>query len=306
VEKQACASVGQNKLISSFQELFKKHKKKIAQILVTSKDFTVKETYVNLRQTLEQLLKLHVVPIVNENDVVATDELEDSRKSFGDNDRLSAIMASKLDADFLILLTDVDGLYPDDPKKGKLKRIDEITDLSDLLKIKKGSASKNGRGGVTTKIEAAKMASLSGVKTVITSGLKKQGLLDLVLNHQIDGTLIWPQKALSKSKKWVGLSSGYAGTIIINSGAEKAIVERGASLLPSGIVSTKGSFQSQDIVSIQNEFGTEIGRGLTGFSSSETKKILGQHSDKISKILGEKRKKTVVHRDHMAIFERFP
>ena len=297
--KQACAAVGQGLLMQRYQRYFARHGLMTAQLLVTADDFSDRRRYLNLRETFERLLSYNVIPVVNENDSVSTMELkEDARThSFGDNDLLSALVASKLGADLLLILTDVDGIYDGHPKKNpSAKPIAELDDFADLKKLDLKGQSAYGRGGVSSKIEAARLASLGGVSTVIASGLKKEAIL------QCAGTLVRPKLKLKDRQLWIGHSSGYGGVIQINRGAVEALINKKASLLPSGVTGVRGSFGANEVVSVETEQGREIGRGIVYFSSHQVGEIQGCHSREISEKIGKMDHQEIIHRDHLVIF----
>lgn len=312
-EKQACAAVGQNLLMDIYRDLFEPAGLITAQVLLTAMDFADRKHYLNLRHTLETLLKLAVIPIINENDTTSTMELQEEgyTKGFGDNDKLSALVASKLDADLLVILTNVDGLYTDNPETNPAaEKISRIERFDDLQHIQASGQSSLGRGGMTSKLEAARIAAISGLHTYITSGVKADSLQPL-LNPESppSGTLILPQSSLSGRKRWIGMASGYHGVVVVNDGARQALVEQQASLLPIGIVSVQGEFSAQQVVSIQDEQGREIGRGVSGFSSDDVYRIQGVRSEKIAERLGQtptsSDRHEVVHRDDLVIFEDY-
>ena len=297
--KQACAAVGQALLMGQYRRHFARHGLVTAQLLVTADDFSNRRRYLNLRETFERLLALGVIPIVNENDSVSTMELrEDVRThSFGDNDLLSALVASKLGADLLLILTNVDGIFDGDPRQNpNAKRIDEVKDFDLLQKLGLNGQSAYGRGGVTSKIEAARLASLGGVRTIIASGFKRNAILECT------GTLVAPRVKLSDRKRWIGLSSGFGGVVQINDGAAEALIEKEASLLPSGVTGVRGTFNANEVVSVETEQGREIGRGIVYFSSEQLALIQGCHSREISEKLGRTDHQEVIHRDHLVVF----
>jgi glutamate 5-kinase len=314
-DKQACAAVGQNLLMESYRNLFQQAGLITAQVLLTATDFADRKHYLNLRQTLEALLKFRAIPIINENDTTSTMELQEESytKGFGDNDMLSALVASKLDADLLVILTNVDGIYTDNPfTNPNAQRISRIESFQDFQKIDASGQSLLGRGGMSSKLEAARMAALSGVHTLITSGVVSQPLSALLTPQaEATGTLVLPQASLSGKKRWIGMASGYHGAIVVNAGARKALVENQASLLAIGVVGVQGDFFAQQVVRIQDEAGAEIGRGLTHFSSDEVERIKGLQSDKIADRLGFDtegkifEREEIVHRDNLVIFEEY-
>lgn len=309
-QKQACAAVGQSLLMDAYRELFDLFGIVTAQVLLTANDFADRKHYLNLRQTLETLLELGTVPIINENDTVSTMELQEEGyvKGFGDNDKLSALVASKLEADLLVILTNVDGIYTDNPETNpQAELIPVIERFEDLQQVEVNGRSALGRGGMSSKLEAARIAAISGLHTYITSGLKDQSLRPLLENAEPAGTLVLPQASLKGRKRWIGMASGYYGVIVVNEGARQAMVEKRASLLPIGVVRVEGEFAAQQVVSIQDEQGQEVGRGLTHFSSDEVDRIKGIRSGEIASLLPgvPPERQEVVHRDNLVIFQEY-
>lgn len=308
-EKQACAAVGQSLLMEQYRAWFAQHGLAVAQVLLTAGDFADRTHYLNLRHTLETLLRLGVVPIINENDSVSTMELQEGRitKGFGDNDKLSALVAAKIDAQLLVVLTNVNGIYTDNPEHcPEARLIPVIEHLEALQAIQTAGQSQLGRGGMASKLEAARLAAISGLYTYITSGLEQPGLQALLQGtEQATGTLIHPQASISGKKRWIGLASGFQGVIIVNEGARKALTENQASLLPIGIVSIDGHFLAHQVVSIQDESRREIGRGLSAFSSDELTHIKGLRSERIAELLPGAHPQEVIHRDNLVIFEEY-
>jgi glutamate 5-kinase len=328
-EKQACAAVGQSLLMHTYRELLSPYQIVTAQVLLTADDFKDRTRYLALRDTLEKLLSLRVIPILNENDVVSIAELQPSEddeqttpheKSFGDNDKLSALIAAKLDADLLVLLTNVDGVYTDNPTDNPLaSRIPVISNLDQVAGINTTGQSTYGRGGMTSKLDAARLAALSGVSTLITSGFTPLALTVLAQNlgqltdtespnvsystFNLPGTLVLPHGRLLGRKRWIALGSGYEGVIVVNAGAKKALVTQQASLLPSGLVKVLGVFKANTVVSIQDDMGAEIGRGLIAYSSQQAVVLLGCHTSTINDLLGPGvYPQELVHRDNLVIF----
>lgn len=307
VEKQACAAVGQTLLMDAYRQLLGTHGVKTAQLLLTAADFSDRRRYLTLRKTLEKLLTLRTVPVINENDSVSTMELEEGvySKSFGDNDRLSALVAAKLDADLLVMLTNVDGLYTENPDKSPAaRRIDRIESFQQLTRIKMEGQSAMGRGGMSSKIEAARIASISGVDTVIASALGPDPLGWLFdSGGEYPGTVILSQSSIPGKRRWIGFASGSRGAVTANAGACRALTRRQASLLPIGVVSVEGSFQSGQVIGILDERGHEVGRGVANFSSQEVQRIRGRQSSEVEQMLGGKARTEVVHRDNLVIFQ---
>ena len=275
--KQACAAIGQGKLLYLYEEGFNKLSIPIAQVLLTENDFTDRKRYLNLRSALNTLLELGVIPIINENDVVSTSELkpyeEDGERkiNFGDNDKLSALVMSKLDADLLIILSDVDGLYDCNPKTNcDAKIIHTVDNLTSNINLMCDDChSENSRGGMKTKLEAAKIAVNSGGKAIIANGKQLNIIKDLFSSKQV-GTIFLPINQMSSKKRWIAYATSINGSIIVNTGAKKALLEKCASLLPAGVIDVKNSFNSGDVVSIIDTEGNEFARGMINYSSEES------------------------------------
>jgi glutamate 5-kinase len=308
-EKQACAATGQGLLMETYRYLFSNYGIQTAQLLLTGFDFSDRQRYLNLRDTLETLLAMNVLPVINENDTVSTMELQEEgkTKSFGDNDKLSALVASKLDADLLVILTNVDGIFTDNPTTNPdAQRIPVIASLDQLNTIRLDGQSAMGRGGMTSKVEAARIASISGVSTLILSGTRVDALSRLLGDPPADldtGTLILPQGSLPEKKRWIGLASGFNGILVVNDGAKQALVQRNASLLPSGISQVQGDFQAKQVVSLQDASGQELGRGIVNFSADDCRKIQGCQSRDIPTLLGPVDHDVVIQRDYLVIFQ---
>ncbi len=306
-EKQASASVGQGRLMKLYDHLFDQNKITCGQILVTATDFSRRKSYLHLRETFETLLKFGVIPIVNENDSVSTVELEENEQtSFGDNDKLSAIVASKIEADLLVVLTDVDGVYTTNPKvDSSATRISLIKNIQDIKSIHSDGKSELGRGGMAAKLEAAKTAIICGTGVWITSvnqlatlsKLTKDTALEALSNN---GTVLLPMQKLKGKKKWIGTSSGYKAVLIINEGAKRALIHRNASLLSVGIITFKGDFEVGDILSVRDESEGEIARGLSRLKSASLSEILAKA--KSHETQSEKTSKILIHRDELALF----
>ncbi len=301
--KQAVAAVGQGRLMRVYDDLFSSLQQTIAQILLTRSDLARRSSYVNAYNTFQELLRLGVVPIVNENDTTAVEEL-----NFGDNDTLSALVASLVEADWLFILTDVDKLYSADPRNNPdalpITLVERMEQLQELEVQTGDSVSGRGTGGMITKIEAAKIATAAGVRTVITDG-KLPTNIEKILNGESIGTQFEPQpQQVNARKHWIANVLVPAGQIYLDLGAVKAISELGKSLLAAGITQVEGEFNSSDAVQLCNEEGEEIARGLVNYSNVELQKILGCRSENIPAILGYAGAETVVHRDNLLITEK--
>lgn len=304
VLRQACAAIGQSKLMSIYENGFDAYGIKIAQVLLIEDDFAQRKRYLSLRNTLNKLLELGVVPIINQNDTVSTLELEtvykDVQVSFSDNDKLSALVASELDAELLLILSDINGLYDSNPKTNpKAKIINKVEDVTDEIMRMASGVSDGGRGGMKTKLEAARLVTRSGGKVLITNGKTPHIIKDTFEGNFI-GTMFFPaNESLSGKKRWIGYATNIIGKIVVNHGAKKAVLEKGSSLLPIGVVEVINEFKRGEVISILDENKEEIARGITNYSSEECKKIMGQHSDNILEILGSKTYDEVVVRDNI-------
>ena len=294
-QEQAAASVGQIELSKEYQEHFKFKGFICSQVLITLDDFTNRRRYLNCKSTLKTLLNLGVIPIVNENDTVATDEIR-----YGDNDRLAAQVASICESELLILLSDIDGLYTESPKKSKdaehIPFISEITEEIELMA--KGPENDFSHGGMKTKIEAAKVTTSVGCNLIIANGKKNYPISDIAENKAT--WFLASQSVKAARKKWI-LNMKSLGEIIIDFKAEKAL-KSGKSLLPVGATKCTGKFSRGDVVAVRGEDGQILAKGLTSFNQVETEKILGIKSEDIPKVLGYNRKPELIHRDNMAFF----
>lgn len=296
-QKQAIAAVGQGRLMRVYDDLFTVLKQPIAQVLLTRSDLMERSRYVNSYHTFQQLLKLNVIPIVNENDTVAIDELK-----FGDNDTLSALVASLVGADWLFLLTDVDRLYSADPRANPdAEPISLVQHVGDLNIDVGDRGSAWGTGGMITKLEAARIATSAGIRMAITHGQCPENILRILAGESL-GTQFAPQPNPSSARKrWIANGLRPSGRLYLDPGAVKAISQDGKSLLSAGIVTIEGDFQSQDAVVLCDLNNQEIARGLVNYSYHELKQIRGRRSSEISVILGYDGADTVVHRDNLVL-----
>jgi glutamate 5-kinase len=297
-QKQAAAAVGQSKLMHFYKELFNKHGLRVAQILLTKDDLDDRAKYLNARNTLSTLLQYeNIIPIINENDTVAVDEIK-----FGDNDTLAAVIASKMQADLLVILSNVDGFYDCDPRKNSApKLIEEVREVTDELKRICGAAcAETSVGGMASKLEAARIATLSGIAMVLANGEQKHALRD-IFSGNIKYTYFHPRRAITGRKRWIAFGSAPHGAIKIDKGARQALLSQGRSLLPKGVIDVEGKFDRGDTVSIIDEDGKEIARGLANYSAQEVTRIKGSHSSQISSLLGQKDYDEVVHRDNLVL-----
>ena len=298
-KRQAVAAVGQAGLIMEYEKSFARYNKKVAQILLTNDDLVNRKRYLNARNTLCTLLSWKVIPIINENDTVVVEEIK-----FGDNDNLSAMIALLMDADILINLTDIDGLYNRNPRKNQdAELISVVTTITkDIEKYASDIPGPLGTGGMLSKIIAAKKVTAAGIPMLIAGGEKHDILIKLFAGKE-HGTFFIPKKEkLANRKCWIAFTLKPKGTIMIDDGAATAILESGKSLLPSGIVSVDGEFSVGAAVEFRRENNDEIlGTGLVNYSSSDIRKIMGLKSGKIKKYLGHKPYDEVIHRDNLAI-----
>ena len=277
-----------------------------AQILLTEDDFSIRTRYLSLRTTLNKLLELRVIPIINQNDTVSTIDIAPRytkmQVCFSDNDKLSALVASELDADLLIILSDVNGLYDQNPKNNpNAKIIREVPEVTDEICALGTDASEGGRGGMRTKLEAARLVTRFGGKVLIANG-KVPFIIKKIFNGEDYGTMFLPQtEGLSDKKRWIGYATNIIGKIIVNNGAKKALIKETKSLLPIGVVGVVNEFNKGDVVSILDEGGAEFARGIVNYSSADCEKVVGSHSDNILDILGFKNYDAIITRDNITI-----
>lgn len=296
-DKQAAAAVGQGILMHIYEKLFGEYGQIVAQVLITREDSTDRKRFINSRNTLLGLLRHEVIPIINENDVVAWEELK-----FGDNDNLSALVAGMVDADLLVILSDIEGVYTENPAKNPeaklISLIEEIT--PDIENVAGGPGTAQGTGGMYTKIQAGKVAMNSGIPLIIANGAQP-GIISEILAGQTIGTLFLPkEQKLHIRKRWIAFGAVPQGSVIVDSGAEKALQE-GSSLLPKGLLAVQGEFEHGNIVSVKNQAGKELARGIVNYDKKELEHIKGAHSDDIATVLGYKHFDEVIHRDNLVI-----
>ena len=298
--KQAAAAVGQTSLMRAYERAFEKRGRHVAQLLLTHDDFESRERYVNARNTLLALLARGIVPIVNENDTVATEEIR-----LGDNDHLATLVTQMIGADLLILLTDSDGLQTKDPHRHpdarRIPVVENLDDASVLAAVgQRGSSA--GTGGMASKLRAARVLSASGIPVVIASGLSRRSVLD-VLAGKDRGTLILPRKTgkLRSRKMWIAYAMNAHGTILVDGGARKVLMEGGKSLLPAGVTGARGRFRPGDAVSIADRRGRVFARGIARWSSEQVDRGKGKRSAEVRTLLGPETPAEVVHRDDLTI-----
>jgi glutamate 5-kinase len=297
-EKQAAAAVGQSALMWEYEQAFKKHGIAVGQVLLTGQDISDRSRYLNARNTLLALLEFGVLPIVNENDTVAVDEIK-----VGDNDNLAALVAHLIDADLLVLLTDVDGLYTGDPRRDPAaRRLETVAAITDEIQRMVYDASASvSVGGMSTKLQAAQKAGASGIPMVIASG-REAGTLPRVLKGEPVGTYFQPRDdRLAARKRWIAFAVPPQGRLTVDAGAKKALTERGKSLLPSGLVEVDGQFRVGEVVALTEADGQEFARGLVNYDADELRRIRGAKTADIERTLGYKGVDEVVHRDNLVI-----
>jgi glutamate 5-kinase len=299
---QAVAAIGQPHLIEAYDRTLAKHGRRAAQVLLTLEDVDDRARYLNVRNTILSILEFGAVPIVNENDTVTVAELE---TTFGDNDRLAAMVTNLIRAPLLVILSDIEGLYDGDPSLKTSKLVATVEKIDEkVLAYVRDRKTGLSKGGMASKLEAARMVTTAGENVIIASG-RQLDVLSQVVAGQAVGTLFLAQgKAITPFKRWLGFSAQVRGRIQLDAGARKAIVEQGRSLLAAGIVSTQGEFQKGDVVALCDNEGNVLARGLSNYSSADVARIKGLKSEKISQVLGHRPYEEVVHRDNLALVRK--
>jgi len=297
-EKQAIAAIGQPHLMALYDTYFHKQGIQISQILLTRDDLNHRRRYLNARDTIDALFKFGALPIINENDTVVVDEIK-----VGDNDNLSVLVAGLIQADLLVILSDMEGLYDRDPKvfpdACMISRVDEIDE--EIMCVAGGSCSPTGIGGMGVKLEAIRKAASFGIPTILAGG-KRDGILREIFSGERVGTLFMPQRdPLSRKKQWIAYGVRSAGTLYLDGGAVKALLYGGKSLLPSGVVRVSGNFERGEGVDVRNLSDDLIAKGLVNYGSHEIEKIMGQRSSRIKEILGYTYGDELIHRDHLVV-----
>ncbi len=298
-EQQAAAAIGQIRLMAFYERFFSDFHKHVGQVLLTAADLQDRTRYLNAKRTFEHLLRHGIVPIVNENDSVAIDELK-----FGDNDRLSALVAGLVDADLLVMLSDVDGLYANDPRLGQAPLIEEVDDIDAFLEtgIAGGAGSGVGTGGMKSKLLAARSAAHRGIPSIVASGTRPGTLARVVNPNDHTGTLFLPREVTIPGRKhWIAYGLALRGTLVLDSGAANALTSKGGSLLAAGITEVRGQFTRGDAVRCLAPSGDEIARGLVAYDSGECAKLRGQASAKIQELLGYHVGDEIIHRDDLVL-----
>ena len=299
-ELQAAAAVGQMGLVQAYESIFRTHGLHAAQVLLTHEDLADRTRYLNARSTLRTLLELNVVPIINENDTVATDEIR-----LGDNDTLGALVTNLIEADCLIILTDQTGLYTADPRRDVTATLVSDAHAGDpeLERMAGGAGSSVGTGGMLTKILAAKRAARSGAHTVICSGREDRVLLRLAAGEAIGSQLVARQAPLAARRQWLADHLQLHGGVVLDDGAVRALRDEGKSLLPVGVKSVVGEFERGEVVAVIDISGREIARGLANYSASEARRIAGKPSGAIESELGYMDEPELIHRDNLVVLE---
>ena len=298
-EKHALAAVGQIKLMALYEHHFSKFGKCVAQVLLSHADLANRQRYINAQHTFQMLLEASIVPIVNENDTVAVEEMQ-----FGDNDHLSALVATLLGADLLVILSDVEGVYDRDPRLFHDARLIPLIDnIREARSAINGvSQSALGTGGIVTKVAAGEEAAVAGIPTMITSGLVTRAIERVFAIEEQVGTLILPdQNRLTHRKHWIAYTLRPAGDVVVDTGAHDALVQKGRSLLPSGLKEIRGTFGVGECVRCLDGQGREFARGLVNYSSHELNQIKGLHTSKIEQVLGYKAYDEIIHRDDLVV-----
>lgn len=296
-DRQAAAAIGQPKLINYYSKELEKNDIAVAQLLLTLNDTESRRSYLNARATIRNLISQKVLPIINENDSVSTTELR-----YGDNDRLAARVAIMVDADLLVILSDVDGLYNEDPRSSKnAQQIDWVESITDKIKaMAKKSINPFASGGMSTKLDAARIAQTGGVSMIICHGDHIQPLAQIYAKQAKMSFFPRKNNVQALRKKWIATTINTQGAIIIDAGASKA-VKSGKSLLPAGVLSVTGGFIRGDIIELKNQQGDSIGLGLSGYDSNDCKRILGKQSSKVAEILGRSARTELIHCDDLVI-----
>lgn len=304
--KQACAAIGQGNLMSLYEEGFDTYGVVTGQILLTQDDFSQRKKYLSLRTILNRLLEMGAVPIINQNDTVTViegldDTLEQVQMCFSDNDKLSALVSSALDTDLLLILSDVDGLYDSNPKQNPdAKIVKELCGVSKDVMAMGTDASEGGRGGMRTKLEAARIVTRGGGRVLIANG-KIPYIIDKIFDYEEYGTIFTPSEDLAEKKLWIGYSTNIIGHVVVNEGAKKAMLENDSSLLPIGVVRIDNDFKKGEVVSVCDENNVEFARGIANYHADDCKRLIGKHSKEISELLGFKNDPEIITRDYITI-----
>ncbi|MDG2384967.1 MAG: glutamate 5-kinase [Pirellulaceae bacterium] len=296
---QAVAAIGQTKLIEAYDQTFHRHGYHAAQVLLTAGDLHDRTSYLNVRNTLLALLEMKAIPIVNENDTVAVDEL---MTTFGDNDRLAALVTNLVQAPLLVILSDIDGLFDGPPKSDQTSLVSTVTCINDkIMSFAQDAVTGLSKGGMASKLQAAKIATVAGENVILANGHEPDILRRVAAGECIGTVFLAEGKSVSPWKRWIGFSAHPRGKIVLDDGARQAVVYQGRSLLAIGILEIHGDFTKGDVVTLRDRQGQEWARGLTNYSDSELRKIKGLRSNQIFETLGHCPYEEVVHRDNMVL-----
>ncbi len=299
-ELQAVASVGQGRLVNRYSELFAEHNVVVGQVLITQFETTHRRQYLNARHTFETLLKFGAVPIINENDTTAVEEIR-----FGDNDTLAALVAHLVKADLLILLTDTEGLYTADPQEDRgaelLRRVERVT--PEMEAAAGGKGTRFATGGMTTKLQAAQIVTFAGIGMYIAPGRRAGVLADIMAAREVGTYFVPRKKRIPARKLWIAFGRKPAGRLVVDDGAARAVTKSGKSLLPAGVTASHGTYEVGDALTVEDSRGREIARGLTNFSAAEVNKIAGLRSDEVAEVLPDAAGDEVIHRDCLVVLE---
>ncbi|HZB03867.1 MAG TPA: glutamate 5-kinase [Actinomycetota bacterium] len=294
---QAAAAVGQGRLMAEYAQRFARRGVVTAQVLLTQEDFLRRRHFINARNTFERLMDAGIVPVVNENDTVATSEI-----SFGDNDRLAALVAILVRADLLVLLSDVDGIYTRDPRRGRARLLGTVTDVDRVEAT--GPGTDAARGGMASKLEAAAISTAAGVGVVV-AGAHRRDVLARILGGEPVGTWLPPRGDRPRARKaWLAYASGVRGRILVDGGAERAVREDGRSLLAAGVVGVEGRFSAGDPVEVAGPSGRPFARGLVNYASEEMPRLAGRSTDELTTLPGGPYDGEVIHRDELVVMPR--
>lgn len=299
---QAVAAVGQTHLIQTYDRTFAKHGRRAAQVLLTLEDVDDRVRYLNVRNTLLSILEFGAIPVVNENDTVSVDEL---KTTFGDNDRLAAMVTNLIRAPLLVVLSDIEGLYDGDPAQPGSQLVSTVERIDEqVLGYVRDRQTGLSKGGMASKLEAARIVTTAGENMIIASGRRSDVLTKLFAGEPLGTLFLGQGKGITPFKRWLGFSAQVRGRIQLDDGARQAIVGKGRSLLAAGIVGTQGEFQKGDVVALCDGEGAVIARGLTNYSSADVERIKGLKSEKIAQVLGRRPYEEVIHRDNLALVQK--
>lgn len=298
-ELQAVAAVGQSHLIEAYDRGLRAHGRHAAQLLLTAEDLDDRTRYLNVRNTIRSLFEFGAVPIINENDTVSTDEL---RTTFGDNDRLAAMVTNLVQAPLLVLLSDVDGLFDGDPSDPASRRISTVMRLDDrILGLVRDKATGLSKGGMASKLNAARIATAAGENVIIANGREPGSLAKIIAGEEVGTLFVAQGQALPAWKRWIGYTAQPRGHLVLDAGARRAVESQGRSLLAIGVVDVSGKFKKGDVVAVRDAQGGEFARGLTNYSAEEIARIKGLKTEQIAVTLGYCPYDEVIHRDNMAV-----